>query len=147
MGKKPTCNAGEGRDRGSISGSGRSPGEGHSNPLQCFLPGESHGQRSLTGDNPWGCKESDTTEATEHSVQHNTLSSYLFPIQDSGENSLLHVVVMVPSHYFCLEQLPSLPHPTLFLLDFCLINDFKSLGQVIVQNDFQFTLVCLFLQD
>ena len=27
-----------------------------------FLPGESHGQRSLVGDNPWGCKESDTAE-------------------------------------------------------------------------------------
>jgi len=29
-----------------------------------FLPGEFHGQRSLTGYSPWGCKESDTTEAT-----------------------------------------------------------------------------------
>ena len=29
-----------------------------------FLPGESHGQRSLAGCNPWGHKESDTTEAT-----------------------------------------------------------------------------------
>ena len=24
--------------------------------------GKSHGQRSLVGYNPWGCKESDTTE-------------------------------------------------------------------------------------
>ena len=29
-----------------------------------FLPGESRGQRSLGGNNPWGCKESDTTEQT-----------------------------------------------------------------------------------
>ena len=29
-----------------------------------FLPGESHGQRSLVGYNPWGYKESDTTEVT-----------------------------------------------------------------------------------
>ena len=29
-----------------------------------FLPGESHGQRSLAGYSPWGCKESDTTEVT-----------------------------------------------------------------------------------
>ena len=29
-----------------------------------FLPRESHGQRSLTGYNPWGRKESDTTEVT-----------------------------------------------------------------------------------
>ena len=27
-----------------------------------FVPGESHGQRSLVGYSPWGCKESDTTE-------------------------------------------------------------------------------------
>ena len=27
-----------------------------------FPPGESHGQRSLVGYSPWGCKESDTTE-------------------------------------------------------------------------------------
>ena len=31
-----------------------------------FLPGESHGQRSLAGYNPLGRKESDMTEATEH---------------------------------------------------------------------------------
>ena len=29
-----------------------------------FLPGESHGQRSLVGHHPWGHKESDTTEVT-----------------------------------------------------------------------------------
>ena len=27
-----------------------------------FLPGESHGQRSLAGYTPWGCKELDMTE-------------------------------------------------------------------------------------
>ena len=31
-------------------------------PTLVFLPGESHGQRSLVGYSPWGCKESDTTE-------------------------------------------------------------------------------------
>ena len=29
-----------------------------------FLPGESHGQRSLAGYRPWGHKESDTAEVT-----------------------------------------------------------------------------------
>ena len=29
-----------------------------------ILSGESHGQRSLAGDSPWGPKESDTTEVT-----------------------------------------------------------------------------------
>ena len=31
-------------------------------PTPVFLPGEFHGQRSLVGYSPWGCKESDTTE-------------------------------------------------------------------------------------
>jgi len=31
-------------------------------PTPLFLPGEFHGQRSLVGYSPWGCKESDITE-------------------------------------------------------------------------------------
>ena len=34
-------------------------------PTPVFLPGESHGQRSLAGYHPWGHKGSDTTEVTE----------------------------------------------------------------------------------
>ena len=45
--KNPPANVGDVRDMGSILGSGKSPGGGHSNPLQLFLPGKSHGQRSL----------------------------------------------------------------------------------------------------
>ena len=33
-------------------------------PTPVFLPGESHGQRSLVGYSPWGRKQSDTTELT-----------------------------------------------------------------------------------
>ena len=35
-------------------------------PTPVFLPGESHGWRSLVGFSPWGHTESDTTEATWH---------------------------------------------------------------------------------
>ena len=35
-------------------------------PTPGFLPGQSHGQRSLVGDSPQGCKESDTPVATKH---------------------------------------------------------------------------------
>ena len=63
-GKESACNAG---DLGLIPGLRRSPGEGSGNPLQYsylknFLPGECHGQRSLAGYSPWGCKQSDRTE-------------------------------------------------------------------------------------
>ena len=52
--KNPPANAG---DTGLIPGSGRSGG-GNGNPLhsQVFLPGNSHGQRSLVGYSPWGHK-------------------------------------------------------------------------------------------
>ena len=57
--KNPAYNVG---DTGLISGLGTSPREGNGNPLQIFLNGKSHGQRSLSGYNLWGCKESDMTE-------------------------------------------------------------------------------------
>ena len=57
--KNQPANAGE---AGKIPGSGRYPGEGNGNPLQYFLPGKSHGQRSLAGYSPWGHKESDMTD-------------------------------------------------------------------------------------
>ena len=59
MVKNPPASAGDGRGMGSITGLGRSPGEGHGDPF-LFLPGESHGQRSLVGYSPWGREELDT---------------------------------------------------------------------------------------
>ena len=57
--KESTLNAG---DLGSIPGLGRSPGGGHGDPLHCSCLENPHGQRSLAGYSPWGCKESDMTE-------------------------------------------------------------------------------------
>ena len=54
-------------DSDSIPGSGRSP-EGGMKNIPVFLPGESHGQRSLVGFSPWGCKELDVTEQLTHRV-------------------------------------------------------------------------------
>ena len=39
-------------------------------PTPVFLPGEPHGQRSLAGYRPQGCKELDRTDVTEHSHMH-----------------------------------------------------------------------------
>ena len=66
-GKEFVCNEG---DLGSIPGLGRSPGGGHSNPLQCSCLENPHGQKSLAGHSSWGCKESDTTEqlSTAHII-------------------------------------------------------------------------------
>jgi len=35
-----------------------------------LLPGKSHGQRSLVGYSPWGCKELDTTERFHFTSLH-----------------------------------------------------------------------------
>ena len=48
---------------GSIPGLGRSPGEGHGNPLQYPCLENLHGQRSLVGYSPWDHKESDISTA------------------------------------------------------------------------------------
>ena len=63
-GKESACNA----DLRSVPGMGRSPEEGDDNPTPVFLPGKSHGQRSLAGYNPFGRKELDTTERLTHTI-------------------------------------------------------------------------------
>ena len=45
---------------------GEDPLEKERQPTAVFLPGESHGQRSLVGYSPRGHKESDTTEWLSH---------------------------------------------------------------------------------
>ena len=50
-------NTRDARAAGLISGSGRSPGGGKWQPTLVFLLGKFHGQRSLAGYSPWGCKD------------------------------------------------------------------------------------------
>ena len=54
MVKNLPANAGDSRDMGSISRSGRSTGVGNGNPLQYSLTEKFHGQRSLADFSPWG---------------------------------------------------------------------------------------------
>ena len=58
-GKESACSV---EDSGLIPGLGSFPGEGHSNPLQYSCLENPHGQMSLAGYNPWGCKELGMTE-------------------------------------------------------------------------------------
>ena len=55
MVKNLPANAGDVRDVGSILGAGRSKREWQ--PASVFLPGESHGQRTLVGYSSWGHKD------------------------------------------------------------------------------------------
>ena len=54
-GKKSACNAEDLAWEGLLE-------KGEWLPTPVFLPGESHGQKSLVGCSPWGHKKSDTTE-------------------------------------------------------------------------------------
>ena len=50
--KNPPASAGDIRAEGLIPGFGRSPWSSTWQPTQVFIPGESHGQRSLVGYSP-----------------------------------------------------------------------------------------------
>ena len=58
-GKASACNVG---DPGFNPWVGKIPWRGKWQPTPVLLPGKFHGQRSLVGYNPWGRRESDTTE-------------------------------------------------------------------------------------
>ena len=62
-------------------------------PTPVFLPGKSHGQRSLVGCHLWGRIESDTTEATQQQQQQ---QSDIFISQAAGGNKL---AIFFPSLY------------------------------------------------
>ena len=61
-------------------------------PTPVFLPGESHGRRSLVGYSPWGCTESDTTEATWEKKKK------LFPLTASCVKSNQELVFSLQTH-------------------------------------------------
>ena len=90
--KNPPANAEDARDMGSIPGSGRSPGIGNGNPLQRFLPGKFHRQRSLAGvaksQTLLSTKNEDCYHVSTHKSRHFlllcTLTHYLIFISQYG---------------------------------------------------------------
>ena len=62
--KNLPSNTGDAGDSGSIPSLGRSPREGHGNPLQYSCLENPMDKRSLVGYSPEGRKESGMTEAT-----------------------------------------------------------------------------------
>ena len=76
--KNLPSNAGDLRDTGLIPGSGRSPGEGHGDPLQDSCLENPMDRHSLAGYSPLGRKESDTTEVMRLSMHARTYNNYNF---------------------------------------------------------------------
>ena len=69
VGKEPTCQCRRHKRHRFNPWVGKIPWRRKWQPTPVFLPGKSHGQRSLAGYNPWGHKESHTTECT-HTYTH-----------------------------------------------------------------------------
>ena len=61
-GKEPACQCGRLKIPGFDPWVGKIPWRSAWQPTPVFLPREPHGQRSLAGCSPWGCRESDMTE-------------------------------------------------------------------------------------
>ena len=71
--KESACNSGAEGDAGSIPGSGRSSGGGHSNPLQ-YSSWRIPWTEELGRLQSIGCKELDRTEMTEHACMQGSAS-------------------------------------------------------------------------
>ena len=61
-------------------------------PIPVFLPGESHGQRSLAGHSPWGRKESDMNEELNHHHRYHMYTYSWFTSLYSRKGNLLEEV-------------------------------------------------------
>ena len=80
-----------------------------------FLPGESHGQRSLVGSNPWDCKQSDMTE-------QQTLSLFKYTSITKSNN---HV------HWYLPKGVENICLHENFHMDVCnsFMDDYQNVGK------------------
>ena len=110
--KESACNAG---DPGSIPESVRFVWRSKWLPTPAFLPGKSHGQRSLVGYSPCGHKESDTTENSTTLKMHKqnsrlfktptkTVSIVGFETQLFPQKPMLFGEMLKRWHEFCSPQ-------------------------------------------
>ena len=110
--KNPPAKAG---DLGSIPGSGRSPWRREWLPTPVFLPGESHGQRSLEGCSPCGQKAVDMTKRLTCTIM--SLSSLLSSLSDSLLRAPDILNYWQFSEHVTLSP-KSVPHGPSFFLEF-----------------------------
>ena len=101
-------------------------------PTPAFLPGESHGQRSLAGYSPRGHTKSDLTEAAEHTLtQGSSIFSFLRSL-----HTVLPLAVSIYILTSVLRQLPLfMPSPAFIVcrfFDYCR----SELGEVIPHCSF-----------
>ena len=104
-GKESACNSGEAGDKGQEVQDPwvkKFPWRRAWQPTPVFLPGESHGQRSLAGYSLWSGEESDTTEAAWHIC------------------TVVPFLIFWGITYCFLQQLHQFPHlPTVYQCSLC----------------------------
>ena len=96
--KNPPANARDAGDTGSIPGWGRVPGRRAWQSIPVFLPGESHGQRSLVGHSPWSLKESDTTERLTHTHTDFYMCMWIYSPIPSSMSANAGIVLFCNNH-------------------------------------------------
>ena len=74
-------------------------------PTPVFLPGKSHGQRSLVGYSPWGCKELDRTEDSLRLRLSRKLTSSVYACSVVSYFSRSHG--LLPARLLCWWDFPS----------------------------------------
>ena len=94
---------------------GKIPRSRNWQPTPVFLPGKFHGQRSLVGYSPWGCKESDTSEQLHFYFQclleeygisaQRFIRFFVFFLFFERENLKLEKIFSSPNNYFSLCKL------------------------------------------
>ena len=65
------------------------------------MPGKFHGQRSLAGYGPWGCKESDITERQQTQIQENCITNKVrkrTPLERVTEIHTLYMKFKIQKH-------------------------------------------------
>ena len=86
--KNPPVSSRDARHWSLTSGSGRYPREGNGNPLQYFLLGKFHGQKSLVSYSPWGHKELDTAEHAHATPGGLNMEIYLLTVLAAGKSQI-----------------------------------------------------------
>ena len=92
-------------------------------PTPVFLPGESQGWWSLVGCHPWGCTESDTTEATQQDKRKMTSEIHNLP-------KMLDLIHMIIYNAF-LTSWTYYRHDPMLVLE---INPIVRFGQLPVSS-------------
>ena len=92
--KSPPANAGDTRDTSSIPGLGRSPAEGHGNPLQYFCL-----ENSMSRGDWHGVAESDTTEQLSMHIVYicQPYSQFIPPSPATVSMSVLYICISLPA--------------------------------------------------